>query len=61
MTYFVSKKCKLVQAVENIKGMDIVPINLVNVELLAPGSHAGRLTIYTKGAIERLEKENMFN
>ena len=57
----VSKKCKLVQAVENIKGMDIVPINLVNVELLAPGSHAGRLTIYTKGAIERLEKENMFN
>lgn len=56
----VSKKCNLVNAAKNILGIDIIPINQINVELLAPGSHAGRLTIYTEGAIQRLEKENMF-
>lgn len=56
----VSKKCKLIDAAKNIKGMHIIPINQVNVELLAPGAQPGRLTIYTKAAIERLEKENLF-
>ncbi|AJF62534.1 MAG: 50S ribosomal protein L4 [archaeon GW2011_AR20] len=56
----VSNKCKLVNAGKNIPGINVIPVNLVNVELLAPGSHAGRLTIYTEGALERLEKENLF-
>ena len=56
----VSKKCKLINAAENINGIDISPVNLINVELLAPGSQAGRLTIYTQAAIEKLEEEKMF-
>ena len=56
----VSKKCSLIDAAKNIHGVNIVQIDQVNVELLAPGSKAGRLTIYTEGAIERLQKENMF-
>lgn len=56
----VSKKCELIKAARNITGIDIVPVNQINVELLAPGAQPGRLTIYTQAAIERLEKENMF-
>jgi large subunit ribosomal protein L4e len=56
----VSKKCKLINAARNIPGIDVAQVNQVNVELLAPGSKPGRLTIYTQAAIERLEKEKMF-
>ncbi len=56
----VSKKCKLTDAAKNIQGVDVSTINQINVELLAPGSKAGRLTIYTQGAIEKLAKENLF-
>jgi len=56
----VSKKCKLIESAKNIPGVNIIPINKINVELLAPGSHAGRLTLYTKSAIEKMEKENLF-
>ncbi|MEK6835055.1 MAG: 50S ribosomal protein L4 [Nanoarchaeota archaeon] len=56
----VSKECKLIDAAKNIHGINVVLINNINVELLAPGSKAGRLTVYTQGAIERLEKENIF-
>jgi large subunit ribosomal protein L4e len=56
----VSKKCELIKATRNIAGIDISPVNQINVELLAPGARAGRLTIYTQAAIERLEKEKLF-
>lgn len=56
----VSKKCKLIDAAKNIQGVNIIPINRVNVLLLAPGAKPGRLTIYTQAVIEKLEKENMF-
>ena len=38
----------------NHAGVDVVEVNNVNAELLAPGTQAGRLTIYTKSAIEKL-------
>ncbi|MBE6493850.1 MAG: 50S ribosomal protein L4 [Methanosphaera stadtmanae] len=38
----------------NHAGVDVVEVNNINAELLAPGTHAGRLTIYTKSAIEKL-------
>ncbi|MCE5214691.1 MAG: 50S ribosomal protein L4 [Methanobacterium sp.] len=38
----------------NHPGVDIVVVDNLNAELLAPGTHPGRLTIYTKSAIERL-------
>ena len=58
--FVVSKNCPLVKAVSNIPGVEIVPINRINAELLAPGTQAGRLTIYSESAIEKLEKEKLF-
>ncbi|BCU70638.1 50S ribosomal protein L4 [Stygiolobus caldivivus] len=46
----------LIQAGSNIEGVDVVSANLVSVIHLAPGGHPGRLTIYTKSAIDILSK-----
>ena len=56
----VSKKCKLEKSIINIPGLEIMEIKNINAELLAPGTHAGRLTIYTESAINMLEKEKLF-
>ena len=44
------------EAAENIPGLDIANVNTLTAEMLAPGTHAGRLTLWTNSAIERLEK-----
>lgn len=36
----------------NIPGVDAATVKEIDVELLAPGTHAGRLTVWTKSAIE---------
>lgn len=46
----------IVEAARNISGVDVVTVKDLNAELLAPGTHAGRLTVWTKGAIERLNE-----
>jgi large subunit ribosomal protein L4e len=46
----------LADAASNIPGVDIVTVNDLNAEMLAPGTHAGRLTLWTNGAIEQLDK-----
>ncbi len=56
----VSKKGKLSKAVANIPGIDVVEVKNLNTELLAPGGKAGRLTLWTRAAINILEKENLF-
>lgn len=56
----VSKNCKLTKAALNIAGVDIIEVKNINSELLAPGTHAGRLTLYTDSAINKLEKERLF-
>ena len=38
----------------NHAGVDVVVAENLNAELLAPGTHAGRLTVYTKSAVEKL-------
>ena len=38
----------------NHAGVDVVVVENLNAELLAPGTHAGRLTVYTKSAVEKL-------
>jgi len=44
------------EAARNIPGVDVVSVGELNAEVLAPGAHPGRLTIWTKGAIEALNK-----
>lgn len=58
--FVVSKKCDLMKSASNIPGIDVVDIKSLNAELLAPGCDYGRLTIYTEGAINLLEKERLF-
>jgi large subunit ribosomal protein L4e len=45
----------ILKAAKNLLGVDVVLAKDLNVELLAPGAHAGRLTVWTKSAIEHLE------
>ena len=51
---------KLAKAAANIPGVDIVKVKELNAELLAPGTVPGRLTLWTKSAIEALETEKLF-
>jgi large subunit ribosomal protein L4e len=38
----------------NIPGMEVATIDALNAEMLAPGTHAGRLTLWTEGAMKLL-------
>jgi large subunit ribosomal protein L4e len=44
------------QAARNILGVDVTTVNNLNAELLAPGTHGGRLTIWSKSAFEKLNE-----
>jgi large subunit ribosomal protein L4e len=52
----VSKDDGIVKAARNFPGVDIVKVRDLNPELLAPGCHPGRLTIWTNSSIEELRK-----
>ena len=56
----VSGDCKLFKAAKNVKGVEVVQINAVNAENLAPGAVLGRLTIWSESAIERMSKEKLY-
>ncbi|MCK4566784.1 MAG: 50S ribosomal protein L4, partial [Candidatus Thorarchaeota archaeon] len=48
------------KAARNLPGVDIAEVHGLNAELLAPGTHPGRLVVWTTSAIDRLGKENLF-
>ena len=52
----VSESDGIMKAARNLPGVDVVTVNNLNVELLAPGTHPGRLTIWTQSAIEKLKE-----
>jgi large subunit ribosomal protein L4e len=52
----VTKNQGIFDAARNIPGVDVVTVTNLNAELLAPGIHAGRLTVWTSGAIEKLDE-----
>lgn len=52
----VSKDDGIFRAARNIPGVNVVYIKDLNPELLAPGAHPGRLTIWTRSSIEELRK-----
>ena len=43
------------RAARNLTGVDIVEVSSLNVEDLAPGTHPGRLTLWTRSALEFVE------
>jgi large subunit ribosomal protein L4e len=52
----VAENRGIAEAASNIPGLDVVTVNNLNTELLAPGTHMGRLTLWTNGAVEQLVK-----
>ncbi|MFH0971012.1 MAG: 50S ribosomal protein L4, partial [Candidatus Micrarchaeota archaeon] len=47
-------------AARNLPGVDVCMVEMLDAELLAPGGNAGRLTIWTENAINRMAKENLY-
>ncbi len=50
----------LKKAASNIPGVDVVDVYNLNAELLAPGTHPGRLVVWTENAINTLQEENLY-
>lgn len=45
----------LFRSARNLAGVDVASVDSLNTEILAPGTHAGRLTVWTESAIADLE------
>lgn len=56
----VSDGKNLKKSAGGLPGVDVCPIHLLNAEVLAPGGMAGRLTIWSQGAVKKL-LEGMFS
>jgi large subunit ribosomal protein L4e len=58
--FVVSKPCDLSNSSKNVAGVDISSVKNLNVSLLAPGGNPGRVTIWSKAAIDELNNGNLF-
>jgi len=56
----IAKNEGIAEAARNLPGVDIVSVDNLNVELLAPGTHPGRLTVWTSSAFEKVEVDKLF-
>jgi len=56
----IKNECELQKSALNIPGIEVITVKRLSAQMLAPGGIPGRLTIWTKGAIESLEKEKLF-
>jgi len=56
----VAERCALQKAAANIPGAEVVLVNKLNTELLAPGAVPGRLALFTPSAINKIKSENLF-
>jgi large subunit ribosomal protein L4e len=56
-----SKDDGIFKAARNISGVDVREVTQLNTELLAPGTHPGRLVVWTESAIEKLREENLYS
>jgi large subunit ribosomal protein L4e len=52
----VAENKGIFEAASNFPGVDVATVDNLNAEMLAPGAHPGRLTLWTDGAIEYLDK-----
>jgi large subunit ribosomal protein L4e len=51
------KESAISKAARNLPGVDVVDVNNLNAEILAPGGHLGRLTLWSEAAIEKLKEK----
>jgi len=54
----ISENGGIMEAARNLPGVDVAYVKDLNPELLAPGIHPGRLTVWTKSSIEELRRWN---
>jgi large subunit ribosomal protein L4e len=52
----VVKNKGISKAASNIPGVDVIEVNNLNTEMLAPGTTPGRLTLWSVGALTKLNK-----
>ncbi|MGD2200441.1 MAG: 50S ribosomal protein L4 [Candidatus Bathyarchaeota archaeon] len=52
----ITEDLGIVKAASNLPGVDIVDLKDLNAELLAPGTHPGRLVIWTESAFSMLDE-----
>lgn len=52
----ITEDLGIVQAASNIPGVDVVKVEDLNAELLAPGAHPGRLVVWTESAFRSLDE-----
>jgi large subunit ribosomal protein L4e len=45
----------LAEAARNLPGVQVASVESLNAELLAPGTHMGRLTVWTSSALEKVD------
>src|SRR3989344_3961686 len=55
-----SGNCPLLNAAKNVPGVDVVEVRALNAELLAPGTVAGRATLWTEKAVQKLAEDKLF-
>lgn len=48
------------KSARNIPGVDVTPVEELSAELLAPGTHAGRLTVWTEAALKKMREEELY-
>lgn len=51
----ITKNDGVAEAARNLPGVEVVSVENLNAEVLAPGTHQGRLTVWTNSAVEKLE------
>lgn len=56
----VSRSCQLMKSARNLPGFDIIKVRDINVRHLAPGAEPGRLTFFTRSAVETMAEEKLF-
>ncbi len=56
----VSAKCPLMKAASGLPGVTVVLYNQINVLHLAPGLQAGRMTLFTKSALDKIGTEKVY-
>ena len=56
----VSENCALKDALSNVPGIDVARYDELNAELLAPGAHAGRATLFTEPALTKMRETKAY-
>ena len=53
----LAKNCPVIKASRNIPGIDATHLGNISAELLAPGTHAGRLIVTTKSSLAAMQEK----